>query len=355
VIEGLFIADDGGVPLPWLAAPLAAALATQRGHALLVQAAPGIGALHFALALAQSWLCDAPAASGVACGRCVGCRLLRAPSHPDLFLLLPETLRRELEWPLADDKDEGKGSRQIRIAEVRTMLDWVATTASRGRGKVVVLHPAEALNEHAASALLKTVEEPPAGTRLVLTCTDPLAILPTVRSRCHRVLVPAPAAPEAQDWLAKQGLARAEVMLAAAGGRPLDALMLVREGLDAAAWEALPRQLARGAAAALPRAGVPRALDTLFKLGHDLLARTSGAVPRYFPAASLPERVDLAPLAAWSAELERIARHAAHPWNEALMLDALAARTQALLAGPARGRGRGREPAGAASLHSSHE
>ncbi len=355
MIEGLFVADDGRLPLPWLQAPVKAALATQRGHALLVQATPGIGALHYALALAQSWLCDAPAASGLACGRCAGCCLLRAPSHPDLFVLLPETLRRELQWPLADDTDQGKGSRQIRIAEVRTMLDWVAKTAARGRGKVVVLHPAEALNEQAASALLKTVEEPPAGTRLVLTCTDPLAILATVRSRCQRVQVPVPAPAAAQAWLVAQGVAHAEVMLAAAGGRPLDALALLREGLDAAAWQALPRQLARGAAAALPRAGVPRLLDTLFKLGHDLLARTSGAAPRYFPAASLPERVDLAALAAFSAELQRIARHAAHPWNEPLMLDALAARTQALLAGPARGVRRGAGPAGAASLHSSHE
>jgi DNA polymerase-3 subunit delta' len=245
-------------------------------------------------------------------------------------------LRREIDWPMPDDKAEGKGSRQIRIPEVRLMLDWVAKTAARGRGKVVVLHPAEALNAHSASALLKTVEEPPAGTRLVLTCSDPLAILPTVRSRCQRVVLAAPAEVDALEWLAGQGVTRAAVLLAAAAGRPLDALALAREGVDAAAWEALPHQLARGQAASLARWPVPRLLDTLFKLGHDLLARTGGAAPRYFAAASLPEGVDLSALAAWVAELKRIARSADHPWNEPLMTDALVARTQALLAARAR-------------------
>jgi len=332
VVDGLIVGAAGTPPLPWLAAPLREALRTQRGHALLVQAAPGLGALHFALVLAQSWLCDAPAEDGLACGRCAGCRLLHAQSHPDLFVLLPETLRREIEWPLPDDKPEGKGSRQIRIPEVRLMLDGVSKTAARGRGKVVVLHPAEALNEHAASALLKTVEEPPALTRLVLTCSDPLAILPTVRSRCHRLTLPAPGRDDALRWLTDQGVARPEVLLAAAAGRPLDALALAREGVDAAAWEALPRQLAEGRGGALARWPVPRLLDTLFKLGHDLLARHGGAPPRYFASAALPESVDLAALAAWTGELKRIARHADHPWHEALMADALVARTQALLA-----------------------
>lgn len=328
--------ETGAPPLPWLADALRETLAQVRAHALLVQAAPGIGALPFALALAQSWLCDAPAADALACGRCAGCRALRAHVHPDLHVLLPEVLRRETGWLLADDKAEGeegkrKPSRQIRIDEVRAATDWVSRTSARARGKVWLLHPVEALNEHSAGALLKTVEEPPAGTRVVLTCSDPLAILPTVRSRCQLVRLAAPSVDAAHGWLAAQGVARPEVLLAGCGGRPLDALALARQGIDAGAWEALPAAVARGELGALAGWPVPRALDALFKLCCDALARSAGAPTRYFDAARLPADADPARLAAWAAELGHIARHADHPWHEGLMTDALVARAQAAL------------------------
>ncbi len=330
------IGEPGVPPLPWLAGALRETLAQQRGHALLVQAAPGIGALPFALALAQSWLCEAPGADALACARCPSCRALQAHVHPDLRVLLPETLRRETGWLLADDKPEGeegkrKPSRQIRIDEARAATDWVGRTGARGRGKILVLHPVEALNEHSASALLKTVEEPPAGTRVLLTCSDPLAILPTVRSRCQIVRLAVPDADAASRWLAGQGVARAEVVLAGCGGRPLDALALARQGIDAQAWEALPAAVARGQLDALAGWPVPRALDALFKLCCDALARSAGAPPRYFDAARLPADADPVRLAAWAAELGRIARHADHPWHEALMAEALVARAQAAL------------------------
>lgn len=334
----LVIGNDGALPLPWLQAATIETVERQRGHALLVHGAPGIGVLPFGIALAQSWLCEAPAAVGLACGRCASCHAVQGHVHPDLHVLLPEALRRETGWLLADDRAEGeegkrKPSKQIRIDEVRAAIDWVGKTSARGRGKVWVLHPVEALNEHSASALLKTAEEPPAGTRLVLTCSDPASILPTVRSRCQRVVLPAPDAAQARDWLQTQGVLRPDVLLAACGGRPLDALALVREGVDAAAWESLPAAVSAGRPGALAGWPVPRALDALFKLCHDALARASGAPTQYFEARLIPATVPLERLAAWSAELQRIARHAEHPWHEGLMADALVARAQAALAG----------------------
>jgi len=339
----LTIDEPGMAPLPWLAPALRDALARQHGHALLVHAAPGIGALPFAVALAQSWLCEARAAGDLACARCASCRAVQAHVHPDLQVLLPEAQRRDTGWLLADDRPEGdegkrKPSRQIRIDEVRAAIDWVGRTSARGHGKVWALHPLEALNEHAASALLKTAEEPPVGTRLVLTCSDPQAILPTVRSRCQRVALAPPTADEALRWLAAQGLARPEVLLLGSGGRPLDALALAREGVDAAAWEALPEAIAQGRQGALAGWPVPRALDALFKLCCDALARSAGAPTRYFEARRVPAGADPARLAAWAAELQRIARHADHPWHEGLMADALVARARAALVVPASAR-----------------
>jgi DNA polymerase-3 subunit delta' len=336
--------DRGGAALPWLEAPLKQALAVHRGHALLVHAAPGIGALEFALALAQSWLCESPRDAGLACGHCASCRALVTHAHPDLFVLLPERDRRTSGWLHADDKPEDDGkrkpSRQIRIDEVRSAIDWVGKTSARGRGKVWALHPVEALNEHSASALLKTAEEPPAGTRLVLTCSDPLSILPTVRSRCHRLALPPPSRDVALSWLVSQGLARPEVLLAACGGRPLDAVALARDGVDAAAWESLPAAVIEGRPGALAGWPIPRALDALFKLAHDALAQAAGRPVRYFVTGTVPRPASLDALAVWVRELQRIARHADHPWHEGLMTDALVARARtALTAGLSRPRG----------------
>ncbi len=332
------VGADGHPPLPWLAQPLADLLASQRGHALLVQGAAGVGTLAFVLTLAQAWLCEGAAASAGSedgpvrpCGRCASCRLVQNHLHPDLRVLLPETLRRAHRWPLAEDKPEGedkrKPSRQIRIDEVRSLIDWSTTTSARGRGKVAVLHPAEAMNATAASALLKTLEEPPAGTRLLMTCADPALLLPTVVSRCQRLRLAEPRADTSLAWLHQQGVARPEVLLAACSGRPLDALALAHAGVDADAWCALPDAVAQGRASVFSGWPVPRAVDALQKLCHDALARAVGGTGRFFgsrpigPGAAAGPTIDA--LLHWQRALEHVARHAEHPWNEPLLLDAL--------------------------------
>ena len=330
----LAVDESGALPLPWLAQPLAEALARQRGHAVLLHGAEGVGTLHFGLALAQAWLCEGDAQPRP-CGRCPSCRLVQSRLHPDLFVLLPEVMRVAFGWLLADDKpdDEGKKkpSRQIRIGEVRAATDWVMKTSARGRGKVLLLHPAEALNPQAANALLKTLEEPPTGTRLLLGAADPAQLLPTVRSRCQTLPLAAPPADEAARWLAAQGVQGADVLLAASSGRPLAAQALAAAGIDAAAWAALPQAVARGQGAALSGWPVPRAVDALLKLCHDALALAAGGAPRYFPASSLPGRADkdrsgaIGRLVEWHRSLLRVARHDEHPWQEGLLLDALVA------------------------------
>ncbi|CAD5366194.1 DNA polymerase III subunit delta [Rubrivivax sp. A210] len=328
---GLMVGEDGELPLPWIADALAAALGTQRGHALLLHAAPGSGALPFALTLAQAWLCEVGGVAGGArrpCGRCGSCHLVQARVHPDLRVLLPETLRREHDWPLADDKPEGdegkrKPSRQIRVDEVRGLIDWVYKTSARGHGKVALLHPADVLNLQSANALLKTLEEPPAGTRVLLTTADPAQILPTVLSRCQRLRLADPPREQAAAWLAHQGVAAPEVLLAACSGRALDALALARAGVDARAWAAVPPAVARGQGGVFAGWPVPRVVDTLHKLCHDAMARACGAPTTFFAADAVPAQAALPALSAWSRELDRIARHDEHPWQEALLVDAL--------------------------------
>lgn len=338
------VGPDGRLPLPWLAGPLAQA-ASQPGHALLVVGAPGVGALAFQLTLAQAWLCESERVRAEGgrqgpCGTCASCHLFQARTHPDLKLLMPGALLLEHGWASEEQVTDGgkrKPSRWIRIEDIRAAIEWMSRTSSRGRAKVLVLHPAEALQSVGANALLKTLEEPPSGARLLLSCSDVEHLLPTVRSRCQRLALPAPTLETATAWLEAEGVAAPQALLAACGGRPLDALALHRSGVDAAAWSALPRALAQGRAAAWSGWPLPRTVDALQKLCHDLMAVQCGGAPRYFPPDALPAvRSGMAPLLEWAAELNRVARQVDHPWSEALLVDALVTRGRQALATLAR-------------------
>ncbi len=314
--------------MPWLHAPLHDALTTQRGHALLVQAAAGVGGFEFMLALAQGWLCEGGDPAARPCGRCPSCHLVHTRSHPDLYVLLPEAQRAALGWPLAGDAEEAsrarsKPSRQIRIDEVRAAIDWIGQTMSRGRAKVLLLQPAEAMNVQSASALLKTLEEPPGASRLLLGCSDVEHLLPTVRSRCQRLRLNAPAQAHAIAWLQAQGVAQPEVLLRAAAGAPLQALALCNAGIDAARWSALPRAVASGRASVFSGWPLPQVLDALYKLSHDTLALNAAAAPRYFDVDDLAGGADVHRIVEFVRTLDRVARHDEHPWNEALLVEAL--------------------------------
>lgn len=363
---------------PWLHAPLQQAL-TQRAHARLIHGPEGVGQFELALAIAHHALCEATdTAEGAAaprpCGRCPGCGLIAAGQHPDLRLLLPAALRVALaeagegeggeagELPAGDTQAGEAGgrsaraqpSREIRVDEVRAAIAWTQTSASRGRGKLLVLHPAQALNAVAANALLKTLEEPPAGVRLLLTCADPQALLPTLRSRCQRIGLRLPPPDQALAWLRARGLADAEVLLAAAGGRPEGALALHAEGFDAARWGHLPRAVAAGDASVLAGCSIARTVDVLQRLAHDLMSTAAGAPPRFFAAASLPAVASRAALNDWAAALARTARHAGHPWHAPLLVEALLAQAHGcFVAGTTAGAGRSaRARTGAATLAS---
>lgn len=321
------VGPDGALPLPWLAGPLAQALRTQHGHALLVHGPQGIGQFELALSLAQSWLCEARTADA-ACGRCAACHLVQGRAHPDLLVLVPEALAEALGWQAdeasaSDKASKAKPSKELKVEAIRAAVLFAQTTSARGRGKVVLVHPAERMNVIAGNTLLKTLEEPPGEARFILSCGAPQELLPTIRSRCQAVPLALPDPELARAWLASQQVAQPEVLLAAAGGQPLEALAWSRDGLDAVAWTRLPRQVAQGEAGTLATWPLPRLLDALHKLCHDALCVACGAAPRYFPAASLPKPGSVAALNAWSRELGTTLRHAEHPWSGPLMVESL--------------------------------
>jgi DNA polymerase-3 subunit delta' len=216
---------------------------------------------------------------------------------------------------------------------MRDALEFAQRTSGRGRGKVVMVHPAERMNLVTANALLKTLEEPPGDVRFVLSTEAAHQLLPTIRSRClgHTLAWPEPG--EAAAWLQEQGVpaAAAPGLLKAAGGRPEDALRLHGAGLDARTWSQWPKALVRGDIGPLANWSPAQLVEAFQKLCHDLLALHSGAQPRFFEANDLPAAGSPAALTAWWRSLAATSRTVEHPFNAGLMLEDLVAQARAAL------------------------
>ena len=342
--------------LPWLAGPLRHVLGTSRAHALLLHGPGRVGQFELAQLLAEAWLCEDAAMPIEArpCGRCASCRLVAARTHPDLMTVVPEALRETLGWNAdADDgADERAGkkkpSKEIRVEEIRRVVAFASTTSARGRGKAVVVHPAERMNAIAANAFLKTLEEPAGNARFLLSSASPATLLPTIRSRCQAVAMAAPPRGVAVAWLKGQGVDAPEILLDAAAGQPQDVIDLVALGIDAATWRGLPGRIAAGDPSALRGWALPRVVETLQKVCADAASASVGAPTRFFPAAAVSAGGDLAGLSRWSRELARFASHDEHPWIADLSIDSLVEQGRRALQKP-RIAGHGRHPD---SIHS---
>lgn len=146
-------------------------------------------------------------------------RRVAAQSHPDLFIL-----RRGL-------NDRGKPRREITVDEARDLGGFFSLAPSEGGMRVAIIDAVDNLNRNAANAILKTLEEPPARSVLLLVCHAPGAILPTIRSRCRRL-----ALRPVEDDLVRTTLGGGkddEALVALAKGRPGRAIALKAQGLDA--------------------------------------------------------------------------------------------------------------------------
>ncbi|MGE0436891.1 MAG: DNA polymerase III subunit delta' [Steroidobacteraceae bacterium] len=174
---------------PWLEPAMEALRkayqADRMSHALLIHADPGCGGELLATWVAQLLLCHGEPAP---CNACVDCRHCAAGQHPDLFIVQPTG-----------------DSKQIRVDDVRAFVADLALTSHGGGYRIGIVAPADVLNAAAANALLKTLEEPPPRTLIVLVGATPSRLPATIRSRCLRLRVTAPGAAATQAWLAGQG------------------------------------------------------------------------------------------------------------------------------------------------------
>jgi len=196
-------------------------------HGLLFKGTRGIGKLDLAINFAQGLLCQHPDETGSACGKCPSCHWFEQGSHPDFHLIQPEAL--SLEGEESDDFKSVSGkkpSKQISVDQIRGLADFFGMSAHQGGRRVIVIHPAEAMNTNAANALLKNLEEPPPGLLFILVSHKPQQLLPTILSRCLSFALPAPDAASATRWLAEQGVKNPAEAFAVSGFAPLQAVQL---------------------------------------------------------------------------------------------------------------------------------
>ncbi|MBC7620108.1 MAG: DNA polymerase III subunit delta' [Candidatus Saccharibacteria bacterium] len=330
------VAVVAAVP-PWIATQ-AKLLLAHKGHAWLLHGPSGLGQYGLAMELARAWLCEQPGEAG-ACGKCGSCHAIDVRTHADLCVLMPETTLLELGWPLAEkaqseiDDKKRKPSKEIRVDAMRDTVEFSQRTSARGRGKVVLVFPAEQMNTITANALLKTLEEPPGDVKFVLASESAHQLLPTIRSRCLGHAMHWPDAQASQQWLHSRGFdaGQAQLLLKAMGGRPEDVVAFAASGRDPAAWSSLPKAVARGDTAFFKDWTLPQTIDALHKLCHDLMAQHAGAAPRFFAAADLGSGVPLALLSEWAKALSRNMRTMDHPFNAGLMLEALVGQAKSVL------------------------
>lgn len=303
-------------------------------HAMLLHGRNGIGKLDFAMALAQSLLCESGTVNGLACGTCASCGYFSQNNHPDFRLLAPEQdlPGDETETLIAVNK-VGKKT-QISISQVRELADFVGLTSHRSGGrKIVVIHPAEALNPASANALLKVLEEPPPEVAFILVTHNPQRLLPTILSRCHKIEMPVPAESDALAWLKNSGVDEAAHWLNYAGGAPLAAL---NESLGNSKFlESICKALARGArldpfsaATTCMANGMETSIKALQKWIYDLLNYSLTGQIRYYQQytsamQSLAGSVNLGAALDFQRKLDEARRSAAHPLNHELQLESL--------------------------------
>ena len=232
-------APETGPVLPWQM-PLWRQLGDARrrdrlAHAYLLAGPPGVGKRVLARHIAASVLCRSPLADDRACGRCPDCLLLEAGTHPDLAVIEPES-----------------GKTQIAIDAVRALCADLTQTAHQGGIRVALIVPAEAMTPQSANSLLKTLEEPHGRVLLILISDRPLAVLPTLRSRCQRLDCPIPSQDAVRSWLGQAHPDERRLLkaLTLSSGAPLHARAYLEdaeaERLDRFAQESL--QVMRGTA-----------------------------------------------------------------------------------------------------------
>ncbi|AEG01853.1 DNA polymerase III subunit delta' [Methylomonas methanica] len=174
-------------------------------QALLITGVSGIGKRHLADAYARALMCHTPLSDYADCGKCQSCKLFAAQTHPDFLQVEPD--------------EPGKA---IGIDKIRQLIVKLALKPQFETQRVVIISPADSLNNASANAFLKCLEEPTARTCLILLTEKPSRLPATIRSRCQVVTCEVPERGMAEQWLQQQGVGEnRNILLSLSQGAPL--------------------------------------------------------------------------------------------------------------------------------------
>ncbi len=148
-------------------------------HAYLFYGIEGSGRFTTACALSKALICKEKEKGY--CGICSACLRIDKEGHPDIYVVRPQSRKGTKDW--VDDPEMGS----IRIEQVRELQRWIAVRGFEGGWRVVIFDGAEKMNLAGANALLKTLEEPPGQSLIILISPNRTQLLPTIVSRCQPV------------------------------------------------------------------------------------------------------------------------------------------------------------------------
>jgi DNA polymerase-3 subunit delta' len=180
-------------------------------HALLLEGPKGIGISHFSQCITHNLLCQSHDTSILSCDSCKACHLLHAGNHPDVRFIVPE--------------EQGK---QIKVDQIRKLIEFINLMSQYGQYKIAIIKPADNMNKSTANALLKTLEEPPAQSLIILLSHRPNLLPVTIRSRCQSIRFNPTFDKASINWLQNKinDIEKTNELLKEAQGAPLVALAL---------------------------------------------------------------------------------------------------------------------------------
>jgi DNA polymerase-3 subunit delta' len=301
----------------------------QMHHALLLKGQSGIGKYDFAHALANGLLCSNLNTQLEPCESCASCNWFTEGTHPDFRQIGPEDADTSEDTP----KKKNTKKSQISVDQIRQLNDYLSLSNHQINGlRVILISPADSLNNASANALLKMLEEPPINTVFILVTSHINRLLPTIISRCQLVEMPIPPTSEAIRWLENQQVNSAEQLLNLAGGSPLLALSMV-DTIDThqqfLQMLTQGRQLNASQSAVLGISlGTERVIEILQKWCFDLISYRLTQSIRYHqlhlkPLQLLAKSVNLSSILVFCTILIEAKKWANHPLNQELQLEGM--------------------------------